>query len=52
MQRLEYNEGGNIVWGFYNNVSAHSTKVAGFKFDKGTLDLNKYGNNFRTIYFV
>lgn len=52
MQRLEYNEGGNLVWGFYNNVSAHSSKVGGFKFDRGTLDLNKYGNNFRTIYFV
>jgi hypothetical protein len=26
--------------------------VAGLKPDRGTLNLNKYGNGFRTIYFV
>jgi peptide/nickel transport system substrate-binding protein len=52
MQQIEYDEGGHIVWGFYNIVDAHSAKVAGFKQDGGNLSLNKYGNNFRTIYFV
>ena len=52
MQKLEYERGGHIVWGFYNLISAHHTKVGGFKPDRGTLDLNKYGNGFRTIYFV
>jgi peptide/nickel transport system substrate-binding protein len=52
MQRMEYEEGGHIVWGFKNNLDAHSRRVGGFKKDRGTLSLNKYGNNFRTIYFV
>lgn len=52
MQRMEYNEGGHIVWAFKNAIDAYSTKVGGFKTDRGTLSLNKYGNNFRTIYFV
>jgi hypothetical protein len=49
---MEYNEGGHIVWAFKNAIDAYSTKVGGFKTDRGTLSLNKYGNNFRTIYFV
>jgi peptide/nickel transport system substrate-binding protein len=52
MQRMEYNDGGLIIWGFKNLTDAHSTKVGGFKVDRGTLNLNKYGNGFRTIYFV
>jgi peptide/nickel transport system substrate-binding protein len=52
MQRLEYDQGGYIIWGFKNLVDAYSTKVGGFKADRGTLNLNKYGNGFRTIYFV
>lgn len=52
MQRMEYNEGGHIVWAFKNAIDAHSKRVGGFKTDRGTLSLNKYGNNFRTIYFV
>ncbi len=52
MQRMEYDDGGHIIWGFKNLTDAHSTKVGGFKADRGTLNLNKYGNGFRTIYFV
>jgi peptide/nickel transport system substrate-binding protein len=52
MQRIEYNTGGLIIPWFKNQVSAHSAKIGGLKIDRGTLDLNKYGNNFRTIYFV
>jgi peptide/nickel transport system substrate-binding protein len=52
MQRMEYLDGGLIIWGFKNLTDAYSTKVGGFKVDRGTLNLNKYGNGFRTIYFV
>ncbi len=52
MQRMEYNDGGNIIWGFKNLTDGYSAKVGGYKIDRGTLNLNKYGNGFRTIYFV
>ncbi len=52
MQRMEYLDGGLIIWGFKNLTDAYSTKVGGFKVDRGTLNLNKYGNGYRTIYFV
>jgi peptide/nickel transport system substrate-binding protein len=52
MQRMEYNDGGLIIWGFKNLTDGYSTKVGGYKPDRGTLNLNKYGNGFRTIYFV
>jgi peptide/nickel transport system substrate-binding protein len=52
MQRMEYDDGGHIIWGFKSLTDAYSTKVGGFKADRGTLNLNKYGNGFRTIYFV
>ena len=52
MQRMEYNDGGLIIWGFKNLTDSYSAKVGGFKIDRGTLNLNKYGNGFRTIYFV
>lgn len=52
MQQLEYDQGGHVVWAFKNLVDAHSTKIGGLVIDKGTLNFNKYGNGFRTIYFV
>jgi peptide/nickel transport system substrate-binding protein len=52
MQRIDYDQGGLIIPWFKSQVSAHSSKIGGLKVDRGTLDLNKYGNNFRTIYFV
>jgi peptide/nickel transport system substrate-binding protein len=52
MQQLEYDEGGHILWGFKNLVDGHSAEVVGLKPDRGTLNLNKYGNGFRTIAFA
>jgi peptide/nickel transport system substrate-binding protein len=52
MQRIDYDQGGLIIPWFKNQVSAYSSRIGGLKVDRGTLDLNKYGNNFRTIYFV
>jgi peptide/nickel transport system substrate-binding protein len=52
MQRLEYDEGGHIIPWFKSQLAAYSAKVGGFKRDIGNLTLNKYGNGFRTIYFV
>lgn len=52
MQRMDYVQGGNIIPYFKNQVSGYSAKIGGLKIDRGTLDLNKYGNNFRTIYYV
>lgn len=52
MQRMEYNDGGLIIWGFKNLTDGYSAKLGGYKVDRGTLNLNKYGNGFRTIYFV
>jgi peptide/nickel transport system substrate-binding protein len=52
MQRIDYEQGGLIIPWFKNQVSAYSAKIGGLKIDRGTLDLNKYGNNFRTIYFL
>jgi len=51
MQKMEYDNGGYIVWGFYNLVDAYSPKVVGIKPSKGTLPLGGYGNNFRTVSF-
>jgi len=53
MQRMQYNDGGHIIWGFKFLTDGYSAKVGGYKPEKGaTLNLNKYGNGFRTIYFV
>jgi peptide/nickel transport system substrate-binding protein len=51
MQKMEYDDGGYIVWGFYNLVDAYSKKVKGFQPSAGTLPLGNYGNAFRTISF-
>jgi len=49
MQKLEYDNGGYIVWGFYNLVDAYSTKIVGLHPSKGTLPLGGYP--FRTLSF-
>lgn len=48
-QKIEYEEGGYIVWGFKNQVDAHSKKVTGFVADKN-LPLSNY--QFRLVSFV
>jgi peptide/nickel transport system substrate-binding protein len=51
MQKLEYDQGGYIIPFFNNLVDAYSTKVAGFKPSKGTLNLTSFGHGYRSIWF-
>lgn len=52
MQKLEYDDGGYIIWGFSNFLDGYSSKVQGLiRGDKGVLPLNGFGNGFRTIWF-
>ena len=52
MQKLEYDNGGYIVWGFSTLLDGYSTKVKGLKTgDKGVLPLNAFGHGYRTIWF-
>jgi peptide/nickel transport system substrate-binding protein len=52
MQKMEYDNGGYIVWGFSTLLDGHSTKVKGLKTgDKGVLPLNAFGHGYRTIWF-
>jgi peptide/nickel transport system substrate-binding protein len=41
-QRIEYDSGGHIIWGFKNQVDAYSAKVSGFVPDRN-LPLSSYG---------
>ncbi len=47
-QKIEYDTGGYLVWGFKNQVDAYSTKVVGFVPDRN-LPLSSY--QFRTVSF-
>ena len=52
MQKLEYDNGGYIIWGFTTLLDGYSTKVKGLKTgDKGVLSLNGFGHGYRTIWF-
>ena len=52
MQKIEYDSGGYIVWGFHTTLDGHTTKVQGLKTGyKSILPLNEFGNGFRTIWF-
>jgi len=52
MQKLEYDNGGYIIWGFTTLLDGYSTKVKGLKTgDKGVLSLNAFGHGYRTIWF-
>jgi peptide/nickel transport system substrate-binding protein len=42
-QQLEYDNGGHLIWGFPNQVDAHSSKVNGLIPDRGGIPLNSYG---------
>jgi peptide/nickel transport system substrate-binding protein len=48
-QKIEYDSGGHIIWGFKNQVDAYSSKVTGFVPDKN-LPLSYY--QFRRVSFV
>jgi peptide/nickel transport system substrate-binding protein len=53
MQKLEYDNGGYIIWGFSTLLDGYATKVQGFKTgDKGVLPLNAFGHGYRTIWFA
>ena len=52
MQTIEYNYGGYIIPFFNDLVDSYSTKVAGFKPSKATLNLDSFGHGFRTIWFT
>jgi peptide/nickel transport system substrate-binding protein len=52
MQKLEYDNGGYLVWGFSTLLDGYSSKVKGLKAgDKGVLPLNAFGHGYRTIWF-
>jgi peptide/nickel transport system substrate-binding protein len=52
MQKMEYDAGGYIIWGFSTLLDGYATKVKGFKTgDKGVLPLNAFGHGYRTIWF-
>jgi peptide/nickel transport system substrate-binding protein len=52
MQKMEYDSGGYIVWGFSTLLDGYSTKLKGLKGgDKGVLPLNAFGHGYRTIWF-
>ena len=48
-QKIEYDTGGHLIWGFKNQVDAYSSKVAGFVPDKN-LPLSSY--QFRLASFL
>ncbi|WP_037333394.1 ABC transporter substrate-binding protein [Saccharomonospora piscinae] len=47
-QRIEYDRGGNIIWGFVNQVDAYQVYVGGFVPDRTGLPLSGY--SFREIW--
>jgi peptide/nickel transport system substrate-binding protein len=50
MQRMEYERGGHLVWGFANFVDAYNTKVKGLLPTKGQMPLN--GFNFEQLWIA
>jgi peptide/nickel transport system substrate-binding protein len=52
MQKMEYDNGGYIIWGFSTLLDGYATKVKGLRQgDKGVLPLNAFGHGYRTIWF-
>ena len=52
MQKMEYNNGGYLIWGFSTLLDGYSTKIQGVKQgDKGVLPFNAFGHGYRTIWF-
>jgi peptide/nickel transport system substrate-binding protein len=52
MQKMEYDAGGYIIWGFSTLLDGYATKVKGLKTgDKGVLPMNAFGHGYRTIWF-
>lgn len=52
MQKMEYDAGGYIIWGFSTLLDGYNTKLKGLKAgDKGVLPLNAFGHGYRTIWY-
>ena len=52
MQKMEYDNGGYIIWGFSTLLDGYATKLKGLKTgDKGVLPLNAFGHGYRTIWY-
>jgi peptide/nickel transport system substrate-binding protein len=52
MQKMEYNSGGYLIWGFSSLIDGYGSKVKGLtQGDKGILPLNGFGHGYRTIWF-
>jgi len=49
-QKIEYEQGGYLVWGFPNQVDAHRAKVNGLVPDRGGIPLTSYG--FRRVWLT
>jgi peptide/nickel transport system substrate-binding protein len=49
-QKIEYDEGGYIVWSFSNQIDAASAKVTGFETSANGIPLTDYG--FRSVQFA
>ncbi|MFN6120208.1 MAG: ABC transporter substrate-binding protein [Actinomycetes bacterium] len=50
MQTLEYEEGGNIIWGFNNLIDATATYVKGFEARPNVLNLDHYGRGMKRVW--
>jgi peptide/nickel transport system substrate-binding protein len=50
MQQLEYDQGGNIIWGFNNLIDAHASYVKGFEARPNVLNLDHFGRGFKRIW--
>ena len=50
MQQLEYEQGGNIIWGFNNLLDAYSSYVKGFEARPNVLNLDHFGRGFKRIW--
>ena len=50
MQTLEYEEGGNIIWGFNNLIDAAATYVKGFEARPNVLNLDHYGRGMKRVW--
>jgi peptide/nickel transport system substrate-binding protein len=52
MQKMEYDTGGYIIWGFSTLLDGYATKLKGLKTgDKGVLPMNAFGHGYRTIWY-
>jgi peptide/nickel transport system substrate-binding protein len=52
MQKMEYDAGGYIIWGFHTSLDGYSSRVKGLRTGyKSILSLNQFGNGYRTIWF-